>query len=296
MPHETPLATALTKRLAIAHPLLLAPMDMVADANLDRGCERRRRPWPLGRRLRRRGLAHPETGPPGRRRALRSALASSPGACRSEPGLLDLRAGTRSCRRDAVLRRRPRRSWSGSSAGGRSSSARCRRSPWRRTRFAAGADILVAQGSEAGGHGGESRRHVDAGARDVDAALGRCARRGGRWNRRRAGNGGRADARRLGRADGHALLRNDRKRPRRLPPRSGGRRKAQGDDTARSIVFDITRQRTWPAPFTGRCCAMATWTDGWEMDSHRCNVPTKRPASTPPPQRRQLRRRGGHRR
>jgi nitronate monooxygenase len=28
---------------------------------------------------------------------------------------------------------------------------------------------------------------------------------------------------------------------------------ATGDDTARSIVFDISRQRVWPAPFTGRC-------------------------------------------
>jgi nitronate monooxygenase len=30
-------------------------------------------------------------------------------------------------------------------------------------------------------------------------------------------------------------------------------RAATGDDTLRSIVFDITRQRVWPAPFTGRC-------------------------------------------
>lgn len=30
-------------------------------------------------------------------------------------------------------------------------------------------------------------------------------------------------------------------------------RRASGDDTVRSIVFDISRRNVWPAPFTGRC-------------------------------------------
>jgi nitronate monooxygenase len=30
-------------------------------------------------------------------------------------------------------------------------------------------------------------------------------------------------------------------------------REATGDDTLRSIVFDITRRNVWPDPFTGRC-------------------------------------------
>jgi nitronate monooxygenase len=30
-------------------------------------------------------------------------------------------------------------------------------------------------------------------------------------------------------------------------------RTATGDDTLRSIVFDISRRNVWPAPFTGRC-------------------------------------------
>jgi nitronate monooxygenase len=30
-------------------------------------------------------------------------------------------------------------------------------------------------------------------------------------------------------------------------------RVATGDDTLRSIVFDISRRNVWPAPFTGRC-------------------------------------------
>jgi nitronate monooxygenase len=28
---------------------------------------------------------------------------------------------------------------------------------------------------------------------------------------------------------------------------------ASGDDTLRSVVFDISRRNVWPAPFTGRC-------------------------------------------
>jgi nitronate monooxygenase len=30
-------------------------------------------------------------------------------------------------------------------------------------------------------------------------------------------------------------------------------RTATGDDTSRSIVFDISRRNVWPAPFNGRC-------------------------------------------
>jgi nitronate monooxygenase len=30
-------------------------------------------------------------------------------------------------------------------------------------------------------------------------------------------------------------------------------REVTGDDTLRSIVFDISRRNVWPAPFTGRC-------------------------------------------
>jgi len=30
-------------------------------------------------------------------------------------------------------------------------------------------------------------------------------------------------------------------------------RDASGDDTLRSIVFDISRRNVWPAPFAGRC-------------------------------------------
>src|SRR6185295_10496435 len=39
-------------------------------------------------------------------------------------------------------------------------------------------------------------------------------------------------------------------------------RAASGDDTLRSIVFDISRRNVWPAPFTGRCLRNAH-SDRW---------------------------------
>jgi nitronate monooxygenase len=41
--------------------------------------------------------------------------------------------------------------------------------------------------------------------------------------------------------------------PELLPSAKERIREATGDDTLRSIVFDISRRNVWPAPFTGRC-------------------------------------------
>ena len=43
---------------------------------------------------------------------------------------------------------------------------------------------------------------------------------------------------------------------------------ASGDDSARGIVFDISRRNVWPAPFTGRCLQnehLRRWS-GHELD------------------------------
>jgi nitronate monooxygenase len=41
--------------------------------------------------------------------------------------------------------------------------------------------------------------------------------------------------------------------PELLPSAKERIREAIGDDTLRSIVFDISRRNVWPAPFTGLC-------------------------------------------
>ncbi len=114
----------------------------------------------------------------------------------------------------------------------------------------AGADVLVAQGTEAGGHG-SSRSTIDIVPSIVDLAAGRVPV---------VAAGGIADGRgflaalALG-AEGvllgtrfYATLEADgaEEAKRRICAASGG-------DNIRGIIFDISRNNVWPAPFTGRC-------------------------------------------
>jgi nitronate monooxygenase len=114
----------------------------------------------------------------------------------------------------------------------------------------AGADILVAQGTEAGGHGA-SRTTIDIVPAVVDLAAGRVPV---------VAAGGIADGRGLAammmlgaagvlvgtrfyasvEADGA-----EEAKKRICAAASGG--------TVRSIIFDLSRNNVWPAPFTGRC-------------------------------------------
>lgn len=115
---------------------------------------------------------------------------------------------------------------------------------------AAGADVLVVQGTEAGGHGASRGlitlvpEVVDA----VDASIPIVAA------------GGIADGRGLAAAvtlGASGVLIGTRFY---ATEEAAGARAAKdricaatGDDTVRSIVFDISRRNVWPAPFTGRC-------------------------------------------
>jgi nitronate monooxygenase len=115
---------------------------------------------------------------------------------------------------------------------------------------AAGADVLVAQGTEAGGHGA-SRGLVTLVPELVDE-LGA--------NIQIVAAGGVADGRGLAAAlmlGASGVLVGTRFYA--TPEAAGAEaakqriRDASGDDTLRSIVFDISRRNVWPAPFTGRC-------------------------------------------
>ena len=115
---------------------------------------------------------------------------------------------------------------------------------------AAGADILVAQGTESGGHGA-SRGLVTLVPEVVDvlgASIPVVAAGG------IADGRGLAAARMLG-ASG--VLMGTRfyatQEAAGAEAAKARIRTATGDDTLRSIVFDISRRNVWPAPFTGRC-------------------------------------------
>src|SRR5262249_37072663 len=114
----------------------------------------------------------------------------------------------------------------------------------------AGADILVAQGTEAGGHGA-SRTTIDIVPAIVDLVAGRVPVAAAR---RIADGRGLAAIIMLGASGG--LLRT----------RFSARVESDGAEDAkkricaatsgnsiRSIIFDISRDSVWPAPFNGRC-------------------------------------------
>ena len=115
---------------------------------------------------------------------------------------------------------------------------------------ASGADILVAQGAEGGGHG-VSRGLITLLPEIVDAVGGRIPV---------VACGGLADGRGL--AAGLMLGASGAMLGTRFyaSEEAAGAdaakeriRAASGDDSLRSIVFDISRRNVWPAPFTGRC-------------------------------------------
>jgi nitronate monooxygenase len=119
-----------------------------------------------------------------------------------------------------------------------------------REAVAAGADVLVAQGTEAGGHG-ISRGLMSLLPEVVDAVAGEIPV---------VAAGGIADGRGLAAAlvlGASGVLLGTRFYA--TEEAAGARaakeriRAATGDDTLRSIVFDIARRNVWPQPFTGRC-------------------------------------------
>ena len=115
---------------------------------------------------------------------------------------------------------------------------------------AAGVDILVAQGTEAGGHGA-ARGLITLVPEIVDLVGARIPV---------VAAGGIADGRGLAAAlmlGAAGVLMGTRFY---ASQEAAGARAAKericevtGDDTLRSIVFDISRRHVWPAPFTGRC-------------------------------------------
>lgn len=248
------LDTPLTKLLRIRYPILLAPMDLIADARLtfavsDAGgfgilgagygdADWLDREFALLARLRGArklpfGVGFITWSLADRPELLDRALATKPDAVwlsfgdpapfakqiKGAGALLICQVQTEAMARDAALK---------------------------------GADIVVAQGTEAGGHGMSRSTFalvpavVDAVGHNVPVVLAGGA----------ADGRGLAAALMLGaqgvtlgtrfyaceEAAGHPIAKT------RIVA-------ASGDDTVRSNIFDISRRKAWPAPYTGRCLA-----------------------------------------
>ncbi len=132
-----------------------------------------------------------------------------------------------------------------------------------------GADVVVAQGTEGGGHGA-SRGLCTLLPEVVDAVGDKCLV---------VAAGGLADGRGLAAAlalGAAGVLMGTRfyasKEAAGVEAAKGRICAATGDDTVRSIVFDISRKNVWPAPFTGRCLRnrhLDAWL-GKEIELLRC--------------------------
>lgn len=252
------LRTRLTELLAIEHPILLAPMDLVSDARLTAAVTAAGGLGILGG-----GYGDAAW----LQRELNTLAATGQ---RFGVGFITWSLARQPALLDAVLEHRPAAvflSFGDSTPfvetiqqAGALAICQVHSLAAAREAVAAGADVLVAQGTEGGGHGG-SRGLLTLLPEIVDAV--------GAKNVPVVAAGGIADGRGLAAAlmlGAAGVLLGTRFY---AAEEAAGARAAKqricaatGDDTVRSIVFDLSRRNVWPAPFTGRCLRN-TQTERW---------------------------------
>lgn len=245
-----PLSTALTRRLGIDHPILLAPMDLVADAAL---CDAVTAAGGLGllgggygeeawlkreiAALNARPVQHPH------------GVGFITWSLAKQPQLLDLALGSKP---SAVMLSfgDPSPFMAKIKKAGALAICQVQTVAMAKQAASEGADIIVAQGGEAGGHG-VSRGTLGLVPAVVDAVPARIpvVAAGGIGDGR-----GLAAALTLGAAG--VLVGTRFYATHEAAGFADAKEricKASGDDTLRSIIFDISRENVWPAPFNGRC-------------------------------------------
>jgi len=255
-PLVTRLNTPFTQRFGVAHPVVLAAMDLVADARLVQavnaaggfgflGAGYGDEHW-LRRELAQLTAAAAQTGQPFGVGFITWSLAR-------QPHLLDL-----------ALAAGPKALWlsfgdvapfaARIKAAGALLVCQVQTESMAREALAAGADLLVAQGAEAGGHGASRGTLalvpalVDlAGPQVPVLAAGGIADGRGLAAALMLGAAGVVMGTRLYATAEAAGFEAAKQRIVR----------ASGDDSQRSIVFDVSRRNVWPAPFTGRCLVNA---------------------------------------
>lgn len=243
-----PISTPLTARLGIRHPILSAPMDVIAGARLATAVSAAGGFGILGGGYGDRAWLEQETA--------KLADLSDPfgigfitWSLAKQPALLGL-----------ALEARPRAimlSFGDPApfaprikSSGALLICQVQDEAMARQALDAGADILVAQGTEAGGHGA-SRTTIDIVPAIVDLAAGRVpvAAAGGIGDGR-----GLAAMMMLG-ASGVLLGTRFYASQECDGPEEAKRRicAAPSGNSVRGIIFDLSRNNVWPAPFTGRC-------------------------------------------
>jgi nitronate monooxygenase len=239
-----PISTRLTELLRVEHPILLAPMDVVADGKLAATVSRAggfgiigggygNEAW-LARELDAAGDARIGVG------FITWSMAKNPRlldlALERKPAAIMLSFGDVKPHVDKVKR------------AGALMICQIQTVEQAKDAVANGADALVAQGAEGGGHG-VSRGTFALVPAVADAARGVPV----------AAAGGVADGRGLAAAlmlgaDGVLVGTRFYATQEAMGPLAAKERivAASGDKTIRSILFDIARRNVWPAPYTGR--------------------------------------------
>jgi len=242
------LSTPLTKLLGISHPILLAPMDVVADARLTAAVSAAGGMGILGGGYGDEHWLARELGQLEQSQT-RFGVGFITWSMAKQPKLLDLALE----RKPAAIMLSfgdPRPFADRIKRAGALLVCQIQSIALAKEAIAAGADVLVAQGTEAGGHGA-SRGLVSLVPEVVDLVGSTVPV---------VAAGGIADGRGLAAAlmlGASGVLMGTRFYA--TPEAAGAQaakeriRTATGDDTLRSIVFDISRRNVWPAPFTGRC-------------------------------------------
>jgi nitronate monooxygenase len=245
---DMPISTPLTARLGIQHPILSAPMDVIAGARLTAAVSAAGGFGILG-------------GGYGDEAWLRQETAKLAGA--SDPfgiGFITWSLAKQPALLDIALEARPRAIMlsfgdpkpfaTRINSSGALLICQVQTEEMARQALDAGADILIAQGTEAGGHGA-SRTTIDIVPAIVDLAAGRVpvAAAGGIGDGR-----GLAAMMMLG-ASGVLLGTRFYASQECDGPEEAKRRicTATSGNSVRGIIFDLSRNNVWPAPFTGRC-------------------------------------------
>jgi nitronate monooxygenase len=243
-----PISTPLTARLGIRHPILSAPMDFIAGARLTKAVSAAGGFGILGGGYGDRAWLEQETA--------KLADTSNPfgigfitWSLAKQPALLDiaLEAGPHAI---MLSFGDPKPFAPRVKSSGALLICQVQDEAMARQALDTGADILIAQGTEAGGHGA-SRTTIDIVPAIVDLAAGRVpvAAAGGIGDGR-----GLAAMMMLG-ASGvllgtrfYASVECD-------GPEEAKKRvcAATSGNSVRGIIFDLSRNNVWPAPFTGRC-------------------------------------------
>jgi nitronate monooxygenase len=242
------ITTPITTLLGIEHPILLAPMDVIAGARLTMAVSTAGGLGILGGGYGDRGWLEAETA---KLKGFRHSFAIGfiTWSLAKQPELLDIALAARP-RAIMLSFGDPLPFAPRIKEAGALLICQVQSEDMARQALAAGADVLVAQGTEAGGHGA-SRTTIDIVPAIIDLAAGRVPV---------VAAGGIADGRGLAAmmmlgASGvlmgtrfYASIECD-------GAEEAKRRicLAESGNTVRGIIFDLSRNNVWPAPFTGRC-------------------------------------------